>query len=111
MTEEGPKAEPEHIPLSGDVINGSFSYKALQPQRQLESQFSSERRWMDCWLWAAVAVWGAMVVSAAVVSWWCGCCCCAAVGKIPSQIPRENLLIFYSESRRFCSVFARGIFC
>jgi hypothetical protein len=37
MTEEGPKAEPEHIPLSGDVINGSFSYKALQPQRQLES--------------------------------------------------------------------------
>ena len=69
MTEEGPKAEPEHIPLSGDVINGSFSYKALQPQRQLESQFSSERRWMECWLWAAVAVWGAMVVSAAVVSW------------------------------------------
>ena len=37
MTEEGPKAEPEHIPLSGDVINGSFSYKSLQPQRQLES--------------------------------------------------------------------------
>eukprot|EP00956_Cyclotella_meneghiniana_P009369 scaffold12961_cov56-Cyclotella_meneghiniana.AAC.5 len=27
----------------------------------------------------------------------------AAVGKIPSQIPQENLLIFYSESKRFCS--------
>ena len=72
MTEEGPKAEPEHNPLSGlgRRINGSC--KALQPQRQLESQFSSERRWMDCWLWAAVAVWGAMVVSAAVVSWLVG---------------------------------------
>ena len=68
MAEEGSKAEPEHnIPLSGDIINGSC--KALQPQRQLESRFSSERRWMECWLWAAVAVWGAMVVSAAVVSW------------------------------------------
>eukprot|EP00956_Cyclotella_meneghiniana_P036016 scaffold120331_cov54-Cyclotella_meneghiniana.AAC.2 len=31
--------------------------------------------------------------------------------KIPSQIPRENLPIFYSKSRRFCLVFARGIFC
>ena len=66
MTEEGPKAEPEHNPLSGlgRRINGSC--KALQPQRQLESR---ERRWMESWLWAAVAVWGAMVVSAAVVSW------------------------------------------
>ena len=53
---------------------------------------------------------GAMVVSAAVVSLLVGVVA-AAVGKIPSQIPRENLLIFYSESRRFCSVFARGIFC
>ena len=112
MTEEGPKAKPEHNPLSGlgRRINGSC--KALQPQRQLEIRFSSERRWMECWLWAAVAVWGAMVVSAAVVSWLVGVVA-AAVGKkkAPSQIPRENLLIFYSESRRFCSVFARGIFC
>ena len=52
MAEEGSKAEPEHnIPLSGVIINGSC--KALQPQRQLERR---ERRWMESWLWAAVAV-------------------------------------------------------
>ena len=67
MTEEGPKAKPEHIPLLNDVM-------ALQPQRQLESRFSSEHCWMECWLWVAVTVWDAMVVSAAVVLWLVCCC-------------------------------------
>eukprot|EP00956_Cyclotella_meneghiniana_P019510 scaffold33389_cov91-Cyclotella_meneghiniana.AAC.4 len=44
---------------------------------------------MESWLWAAVAVWGAMVVLATDVSFVVGVVA-AAVGKIPSQIPREN---------------------
>eukprot|EP00956_Cyclotella_meneghiniana_P027543 scaffold61976_cov35-Cyclotella_meneghiniana.AAC.6 len=60
MTEEGPKAKPENIPLSGlgRRINGSC--KALQPQMQLESR---EWRWMESWLWAAV------VIAAACSGW------------------------------------------